>query len=325
MKKAFVNDNVLKGISVVVAIVIWLYIIIVLDPAVEVSVRDLPIQFVGEELLSARGLSVVSESATTVSLKVKGSRKKMGQNDMKTIIAKVDVSAIEKEGTSSLPVEVVVPFENAGITSQNHYNVDVKAEKLVEKTLNLEVKTEGTLAENYMAGPIKTDPESVTVTGPESIVGKIERAGVVLDYANADVDIDVEAPIKLYGAEDKELPALDAILTRIHRDITVTKLHCSVVKLREVEVVPVFGEVYAEDGSVLKPEFSYAVNPERVQIYGEDSLTAKIVSIETEPISVEKFLDNQKVKVKLRIPDGVKILRDIAEVEVTMKPVSAAN
>lgn len=59
MKKAFVNDNVLKGISVVVAIVIWLYIIIVLDPAVEVNVRDLPIQFVGEEQLNANGLSVV--------------------------------------------------------------------------------------------------------------------------------------------------------------------------------------------------------------------------------------------------------------------------
>ena len=110
MKKAFVNDNVLKGISVVVAIVIWLYIIIVLAPAVEVSVRDLPIQFVGEEQLYAFGLSVVIESATTLSLKVKGSRKKMGKNDMKTIIAKVDVSAIKSEGKTSLPVEMVDPI-----------------------------------------------------------------------------------------------------------------------------------------------------------------------------------------------------------------------
>lgn len=324
MKKAFVNDNVLKGISVVVAIVIWLYIIIVLDPAVEVNVRDLPIQFVGEEQLNANGLSVVNESATTLSLKVKGSRKKMGKNDMKTIIAKVDVSAIKSEGKTSLPVEVVVPFENAGISSQNHYNVDVKAEKLVEKQLNLEVKTEGTLAENYMAGPIKTDPEAITIKGPESVVGKIARAGVVLDYANADVDIDAEVPIKLYGTDGKELPALDAILTRIQQDVTSTKIHCSVVKLREVSIIPNFGEARAEDGAVLNQDFSYSVNPEKVQIYGEDRLTAKITAIETEPISMEKFLDNQKVKVKLQIPDGVKILRDVTEVEVTMKQASPA-
>ena len=319
MKKAFANDNVLKVISVVVAIVIWLYIIIVLDPYVEVNVRDLPIQFVGEEQLNANGLSVVNESATTLSLKVKGSRKKMGNNDMKTIIAKVDVSGIQEEGTASLPVEVVVPFENAGISSQNHYNVDVKVEKLVEKQLNLEVTTKGTLAENYMAGPIKTDPETITIKGPESVVGKIAKAGVILDYANADVDIDEEVPIILYGTDGKELPALDAILQRIQQDATSTKIHCAVVKLREVKVVPQFEPVVQSDGTVANPTFQCSVNPETVQIYGEDQLTAKITEIQTEPISVEKFLDNQKVKVKLSVPEGVKILRDISEAEVTLQ------
>ena len=99
MKKILSSDNSLKVISVLIAMCIWIYISLVMDPAIEVTVRDLPIQFVGQESLNNRGLAVISESATTVTVKVKGSRKKMGNNDMKTIIVKADVSNIDKEGT----------------------------------------------------------------------------------------------------------------------------------------------------------------------------------------------------------------------------------
>ena len=49
MKKMFASDNVLKVISIFIAIVIWIYIAIVMDPAIEITVRDLPIQFIGQE------------------------------------------------------------------------------------------------------------------------------------------------------------------------------------------------------------------------------------------------------------------------------------
>ena len=65
-------------------------------------------------------------------------------------------------------------------------------------------------------------------------------------------------------------------------------------------------------------DLSYTLDPEEVQIYGDDKLTAKISVIQTEPIPIEKFTDNDKVKVKLIVPDGVKILRDISEAELTL-------
>lgn len=318
MKKIFANDTALKVLSVIVAVVIWAYIILVLDPAVEVGVRDLPIQFVGEEQLNANGLSVVNESATAINLKIKGSRKKMGRYDMKTIIAKVDVSSITSAGQTALPVEVVVPFENVGVSSQSHYSVDVKTEKLAEKRLNLEVKTIGSLAEDYMAGPITTNPESVTISGPESVVGKISKAGVILDYAGADVDISAEVPIRFYDADDKELPMVDALLKRIHQDVTSTQIRCTVVRLRRVEIVPQFVAASSEEEENFLQGISYSLNPAEVQIYGDDKLTAKITRIQTEEIPIEKFTDNDKVKVKLKIPEGVKILRDISEVELTL-------
>ena len=49
-------------------------------------------------------------------------------------------------------------------------------EELVKKQITLEVKTEGSLAENYMAGPITTSPETVTIKGPKSVIGKIRQS-----------------------------------------------------------------------------------------------------------------------------------------------------
>lgn len=321
MKKLLISDKMLRLISFIVAVLIWLYINIVINPSIEVTVRDLPIQFVGTEKLNDNGLGIVTESATTVTLKIKGNRKTMGKNNMDTIIAKADVSNVYNTGTVSVPVEVVIPFENSGISNQSVYAVDISVEKIKSKTLNLEINTEGSLADGYMAGPIDINPSSVTISGPESVIGKIVKAGVTLDYGNADVDIDAEVPIRLYGADGKEFSIMDAILTRINRDNTGCKVHCAVVKLKEVDIHPIFDD----DELIKRDQIIYSIYPSEVQIYGETALTAKISSISTEIISTEKLRENKKVKVKLNIPEGVKVLQDIGEVEITLKDVQGQN
>ena len=311
MKKMLASDNSLKIISFVIAIVIWMYIAIVMDPAIEVSVRDVPIQFVGHEQLDEKGLAVISESATTVSLKVKGSRKKMGNYDMDTIIAKADVSTAEK-GVQSVNVDIVIPFENQGISSRSLYTVDVTVEPIAEKSLRLDVNTTGTLAESYMSGDITTEPESITVRGAASAVEKIAKASVKLNVSGADVDIDTELPVIFHDEKGKEISALDAILKRVRITPDKVMVHCPVLKIREISPSANFGD------QQLPENFSYKIEPSALYIYGEDIGSMNIDKIETEEISLSKLLENDKVKVKLKIPDNIKILYDISEVEVSV-------
>ena len=322
MKKLLENDKALKVLSVAIAVVLWLYIFIILDPSQTITVRDLPIQFVGMEQLNANGLSVVNESETAITLKVSGSRKRMGRNNMKSIIATVDLSSVAEKGTATLPVDLVVPFENQGIVSQEPYTVDVKVESLVHKELSIEIKTEGSLATDYMAGPMHTAEEKVTISGPESILGMVAGASVVLNYGNADVDIDKELPIRFYTADNKEIVAADSILNRIRPNITKTMVHCTVVKLKRVEISPVFSS--NADEETIK-SLSYRLSPAYVQIYGDEQITSKINQLQTEEISLEKLTSNQKAKVKIKIPDGVKVLQDIKEVEVTLSEKKGGN
>ena len=74
MKKWIEDNGRLRILSIVIAVFIWILIVFVVDPAVEISVRDIPIQFEGMDVLKQKGLSVVNEEATTINLKVQGSR-----------------------------------------------------------------------------------------------------------------------------------------------------------------------------------------------------------------------------------------------------------
>lgn len=313
MKKLLASDGALKIISVLIAIGIWVYIALVMNPAIEVTVRDLPIQFIGGESLNSRGLEVISESATTVTVKIKGSRKKMGNNDMKTIIAKADISSITETGETNIPIEIVIPFENQGVSSQSEYSVNVKVEKSAEKTLDIEVSTIGTLAPDYMPGDIVCDPKKVTLSGPKSAVDKISKAEAVLNYNNEDVDIDTSAQIVFYGADNKEISMLDALMGRISISVDNVNIHCPVLKMHKAEVKAEFGR------QELPENFSYKTDPFEVYVFGDENVSSKINEIKTEQIPLDKLLDNGKVKVKLIIPNGVKIFHDISEVEISIE------
>ena len=313
MKKLLASDGALKIISVLIAIGIWVYIALVMNPAIEVTVRDLPIQFIGGESLNSRGLAVISESATTGTVKIKGSRKKMGNNDMKTIIAKADISSITETGETNIPIEIVIPFENQGVSSQSEYSVNVKVEKSAEKTLDIEVSTIGTLAPDYMPGDIVCDPKKVTLSGPKSAVDKISKAEAVLNYNNEDVDIDTSAQIVFYGADNKEISMLDALMGRISISVDNVNIHCPVLKMHKAEVKAEFGR------QELPENFSYKTDPFEVYVFGDENVSSKINEIKTEQIPLDKLLDNGKVKVKLIIPNGVKIFHDISEVEISIE------
>ncbi len=317
MKKLFESDSFLKVASVAIAILLWLYIIVVLDPAVEVTVRDIPIQFVGQEQLADRNISVVSESATSINLKIKGSRKKMGRYDMKTIIAKADLSQIKEVGQHKLPVDIVIPFENAGISSRSHYHVEVQVEREITKKLELEVQTQGSLASDYIPGETTVSPQRVSIKGPESVIGKIEKAGVVLNYNNGKADMKETLPVQFYDSDGRSLTAQDALLQRISQDITEATVNCTVVQLRTVKVVPVFDGATEDEKNILNTA-TYTMNPSTIQIYGDDSETAKITEITTEQIPVNTVIGGKKVMVKLRIPYGIKVLDDVTEVEVML-------
>ena len=58
MNKIFANNTLLKILSFIIAIVLWAYIIIIIDAPTEKTFRDVPITTVNEQVISDRGYSI---------------------------------------------------------------------------------------------------------------------------------------------------------------------------------------------------------------------------------------------------------------------------
>ena len=126
----------LKVISFIVAVLIWIYIIIVVDPLVDVTVRDIPVRYANRSMLADQELCVLESSDNIVELKIKGSRKKIANIDNKNVYATVDLGNITKTGRYSLPVNISIPYEYSEIVSKKPYNIDVTIDKLVREGIS---------------------------------------------------------------------------------------------------------------------------------------------------------------------------------------------
>lgn len=54
-------------------------------------------------------------------------------------------------------------------------------------------------------------------------------------------------------------------------------------------------------------------------MYGADKILSELKEISTEEIPLDKLNDNKKIKVKLKIPNGIKVYNGISEAEISIE------
>lgn len=309
MRRFFGNDSFLKIFSFIIAIIIWFYIIIVLDPPVEVTVRDIPIQYIQQNVLSAQGLSVVDESRSTVELRIKGSRKKIVNIDAKNVLATVDLSAVTRAGKHTLPINVSIPYEYTEITNKKPLSVDVVIDKLVEEKRNIHVKTTGNPESGYIAGTPEVSPQTVMIRGAASVVGGISDVRVTVDISGAKSDLTGNADIELYDSTGSLISEKDEIYSLISVDTMEAEVLCPIFKIK---TVPIKLNLSTE----LPQGASASVQPNMLTICGYEDDLEGIEEIFTEQISVQALSESGEESVGLVLPENVKLRDGVTTVNV---------
>lgn len=311
MKTFFSKDSVLRVISLVVAILIWFYIIIVVDPSVDVTIRDIPVKYVNQNVLSDSGLCLVNDQTTRVELKIRGSRKKIANIDNKNVYATVDVSNITRTGTYSLPIGLSIPYEYSEIVSKKPYNAEVVIDKIAKKNVEISIVKSGNTANGYIAGEAQIDKETVELTGAESLLESIGGAAVRLDYDDRAADINDTVKLYLLDKNEKIIEEDNYLYDMIDMDITEVQLSCSVFKLKNVPV-----KIDIDEGVDIR-NYKVSIQPSNVSVYGEAESLNEVSEIFTEWFNIDEIAEEGSGTVKLVIPEGI-LMRD-AVTEVTIK------
>jgi hypothetical protein len=133
-------------ISVLLAVVFWLYIRDTEDPTMSRPIYNVPVQIANERVLEERGLTVSGLSQSSLTVEVTGPVSVLNNLTRSNITASVDVSSITETGEHELNCRLILPnnVDTTGAFFPEQSNpVTVTVDTLVTETMNVEVRLEG--------------------------------------------------------------------------------------------------------------------------------------------------------------------------------------
>ena len=195
-----------KLLSIAIATILWFMVINIDQP---ISTRDYsrPLSIQNMEVLTDRGLTVGNLEElknTKIVVKVKAQRTaldRLNQNP-EWITATVDLSELSyavNGDVIALPVSVSVQGGNTyGISSKSPAVVEVAVETMASKELPVEVILNGTLEEGTYLSKPQLSAETVTVTGPASLVNSVTSVRATVEAEDVEKNPTVHAALVCY-------------------------------------------------------------------------------------------------------------------------------
>ena len=136
VKKSRVANTVIKIVTFLAAILIWLYFVQNNDATQEKVYDLIPIELQGTQSMSNNGLAVYSMSFDTINVTLTGSGNALKSVDRSDISAYIDLSDVMAPGEYDLTVKVKVPSGFAPPTYSD--TVTVHVDKLAVKTFTVD-------------------------------------------------------------------------------------------------------------------------------------------------------------------------------------------
>ena len=301
-------------ISVLIAVVFWLYVDNTGVNERDVRLYNIPITFVGEQdELADRGLMLVSGEDTTVDLRLRGRRQVVSKINRNNIKVQVDVSNIASTGPHTLNYTIVYPNSvspnSVTVVSASLYTVAVEVGELYSKTIDVVTDVTGSVADGYMLHEYTVTPETLVISGTKEDIAQVDHATVKVALHNATTSYSEYLSYKLIGPDGEEVsnPRLRCSEDKVRVEIPV-------VTLKEVPISISF----TESGGSQEKNISYTVTPETITISGEESTLEEIDSIAIEPIDLSQVMGDDTLEYEIPIPGGCTNESGINTVEVAI-------
>lgn len=100
------NNLSLKIISVIVAIILWLYAVSELNPETTKSINDIPVEIINEEILNERNLTLAEDPASSITVRIRGLANDIRKVNISNLKAVLDLGDIDWTGTQQVALDI---------------------------------------------------------------------------------------------------------------------------------------------------------------------------------------------------------------------------
>lgn len=328
--KIVLNNWPTKLLALVLAIVLWAGLI-TQDPSLtrERVFRDVAVSVNGSDTLKRNGLIVTSDLDALldgVSVTVDVPQMQYNNATASNFNIRVDLTRIKEAGEQEISILTTNSSTYGKVTEIEPATVTVMVEDYIsEGFIPVNVLKVGEPPVGYYASEPTCDPARITVSGPRSLVERVDRAEVVLDQSML--------PAR-EGAVEKaaEFVLLDAKGEEIASDMLQVTSN-SVLRTRINVAVQMYTErtISLLDGAVLytgKPMEGYEVTevivfPESITVAGKKSIIESIRTVNARsPLSITGKKETVSGTIELRTLMNVAAMSATqAEVTVVIEPI----
>ena len=308
------------GLSILVAFILWFYVSNIDSKPKDVSVNNVPVVFIGEDLLMERGLMVASSSHETVNLTLSGTTSVLSKLNTRELTVQVDLSSITTTGQHALNYKVNFPNSisnnTINVKDANVERITVDIVELYSKSISVRGERTGQPAEGYMAGEMSFSEDTILVSGEQLAVSNISYARVSVDLDGADENIVTVVDFELIDFNGNVVDK-----SGFHTNVENIQVTVPILRIKELPLEVKFLESPGSMDSNIK----CTIEPKGITVAGSNKNISKLDFILLDEIDLSTVTQDTSFTVPIPIPAGSTNLSGEEEATVTIEFVDMAT
>lgn len=285
------HNTRIKLISLLSSVILWLYVIEIVDPQDVKLFEDVPIVISNISDIKEKDFVIYPEQELTSDVSVSG---KLSN------VQKIKKENIHIYGQINNPIEgqnqvYLKVTTSESVTSELKDNIKVvNLDKIVSEDKEVEIQLEGKSKINVSKTYIENGKNEIAVSGPRTLVNKVNKIEGVLDVGSRTNDFSSKIkliPIDENGDEVKG----------VKLEYTTATVRVSILSQKTVPIKLKF----KEDVNSNPENKKYVLSQDSILIKGSKSIVDKTEYIQTKDIDLSTLKSNEPKDIDLNIPDGI--------------------
>lgn len=293
-------------VSILAAMCLWVYVMTVVNPDVDLTIGNIPVTFSGAEVLREdHGLVITGDYQEFVSVHFYGKNADLKTLDQHKdeLKAVIDVSRVRSTKGYTMTYDITLPsaVSASSITKMDKSpaNITFTVERQIRKPVEVRGDFSNVrIAEGYMLDGTSFDFDSITIEGPESIVNTVDHAEVTIERSNVDKTITESVPFVLLDKDGAQVDSTQLTLSADAVEVTM--------KIVKYKVVPIEVQ-FTEGGGAKLADLDWDYEPKAITLSGDSTVLDGLNAIQLEPIDLSALPSNDEtVERAILIPNEAK-------------------
>ena len=316
LKKITSSSIFWMAFSLLAAIILWTYVTTTEGVDTTKTIRNIKIEFLGADALrESTDLVVTEQDCTTVDAQFTGKRRYINKLTNSNVTATVDLARVSTDGRYTIALDYSFPSgvvaDDISIVSLSTENINFYVDKITSKTVEVKGDFTGSTAEGYLSDEtLSFDPMVVKISGPKTIINRVEHAYVSMTRENVDKSVSYSTTYILRDADGNEVDDNSII-----RDVEEVNVSMNVMATKEVPL-----EVNTIDGAgaLRDVNTTVTIEPASIMLAGEASAIDGTTKIIIGSVNLSSFATDYTTTFTIVPPDDTDNMTGITEATVTI-------